>query len=260
MQSVRSRSVAITALPVMMLVSSASAQLVTTTGVANFPVVSEGSYTELPGGAWQSTSDNSDGSLTFRMTGDVRLELDPNELPPSFQRSVTFQSTQQFTVNGTLPVQITPERIRDFKVVNAGGALDSDWGFTDTISILRIYETGLYNNGDPAFTNIGPQVYFEGGGSVNVIGNGFDIVSDAFTWDPYVLLPGVSYTAYWAVLFRSFAPAFDPADPQAAAFLEAGGFTNYDGIEWRLNAVTVPAPSALGVLGIGFAIGARRRR
>ena len=244
----------------MMLVSSASAQLVTTTGVANFPVVSEGSYTELPGGAWQSTSDNSDGSLTFRMTGDVRLELDPNEIATDTARNVRFQSTQQFTVHGTLPVQITPELMRDFKVVNAGGPMDPDWGFTDVIAALRIYETDLYTNGDPTFSNIGPQAYSSNWGSEDVIGNGSLIVSDAIARPAYVLLPGVSYTAYWAVLFRSFAPAFDPADPQAAAFLEAGGFTNFDGFEWRLNAVTVPAPSAIGVLGLGLAIGVRRRR
>lgn len=243
------------------IASHASADLVTTSSVQRYVSPNNiGNYSELPGATFTPTSSQSSGSLDFAMTGDLRLELDPGAFNTPF-RQVIIGGTQQFEVGGHLPMQITPDAFTNYKIVHAGGPADVPYGVAYALATLSIYETGGYTNGDPTFARIGALVSEISIGLVpQLFGNGFAI-ADQYTYtDPYVLLPGTNYTAVWGFTLNDTTDDLIEGGPAAATFLEMGGITNFDGLNFHLNAVTVPSPSTCAITALAGMMTIRRRR
>jgi hypothetical protein len=239
--------------------SAASAQLVPLSDTAQyFRISSLGSYSELPGGEFQTSSQFVGGSLVAHMTGDLRLEVDPDELPQNTRR-VGFDGVRQFQIAGDIPVQVTPEITANYKFVNAGGDANGGW-WSFVVPSIIIHETGEYVNGDPFRVGLGAQVFPYAAQSPVLDDNGFEVIDDTFVGDGFVLLPGISYTAFWGVNTVAILDGITGNDPAAATFLEAGGVTDFDGFEFRLNAIAVPTPGTAAIAGLGFVAASRRRR
>lgn len=239
--------------------STAHAQLVPTSSADRYIGVDQiGTFTELPGAAFTPTSTLSAGNLVLGMTGDIRMELDPDEHNGDF-RTMTIGATQQFTV-GTFPTQITPSLDVNYKVAIAGGPWEADYPRASSVVGLRIHVTGAYVNGDETFAGIGSIVYEDAFGGSSVNGNGLRIVDGFVPGTSYVLLPGESYTAVWYMTMYGDTGELTSDDPAAAGFFEVGGISSFDGLSFNLNAVTVPTPGSLALLGISGLVAARRRR
>jgi hypothetical protein len=238
----------------------ATAQITTTSAVGKFYGQGNlGSFTELS--PLNPTSSNAGGNLVLRQSGDVRMELDPDELVTDF-RWVRIGGTQQFSTSGVLPVEIDPLMTMDIKLVVAGGPDGLSHPSTSAVASLDVYLTGTYVNGSSDFGGLGEKVFEMGFGTQpQFFGNGYREYSvQGSTTTPYVLLPGESYTAVWDFDFYGDTGGMPAGSPAAAAFLEAGGITSYEGLMIDLRARTVPTPGALSLVGLAGLACARRRR
>lgn len=239
---------------------AASAQISTTSAVGKFYGQGNlGSFTELS--PLNPTSTNAGGNLVLRQAGDVRMELDPDELVTDF-RWAQIGGTQRFSTSGVLPVEIDPLMTMDIKLVIAGGPDGVNYPSVQAVAFLDVYLTGTYINGSSDFTGLGDRVFEMGFGTLpQVIGNGYrEYYNQGFTLTPYILLPGESYTAVWGFNFYGDTGGLPSGSPPAAGFLEAGGLTSYEGLTIDLRARTVPTPGALSLIGLAGLAVARRRR
>lgn len=217
-----------------------------------------GSFMEFPGGEVTPSSAAVGGNMLFTLTGDIRLNLDPDEIADTI-RDLEIGGVQQFTV-GDFPTLISPEIDAHFKAVHAGGPVSSGDPYTLASASFRVHLTGSYIHGSNDFTTLG-DIVAEVNAGVFLQGNGFSVVDAEFTDpDAYVLLPGESYTAIWHFGIRSYIEGLAADDPASAFFLEAGGVTNFDGVVFNLNAVTVPTPGTVALGGLACLTIARRRR
>jgi len=240
--------------------TSASAAIITTSAAAGFYGLNEiGTYSELPGGQFSAWSMNTGNELSLSMTGDMRMELDHGGENTPLRR-FEYVATQSFQIDGQIPTELVVSSDVNMKVVHAGGPGEEEYGNARARARLRIYETDAYTNGDPEFNGLGAEVVNFALSTAHVYGNGYTIMDDQSASAPYVLLPGVSYTALWELVLIDHTEKSLLGSPQAATFLEAGGVTGFRGMHFTLSTVPVPTPSGIALIAMGALAGSRRRR
>lgn len=236
------------------LAPAAQAQLTATSGVGRSLYNDVELFTELPGGEFQAGSFMGKDNVAFRLEGDGMLELDL-DFNGSPYRAISISGWQQFDV-GPWPTEITPQITTNFKIVNAGGPDDAPSWETVVYSQLTVWESGTFDvdrmEGDLGNWAFNRRI------ENSLVGNGFSVFDRSLLAEPYVLMPGVNYTMAFEYTVVSFIDGLDGFDPAASVWLEAGGVSEFGGLEISLNPRTVPAPAGvLALLGL-LAVGRRR--
>ena len=196
-------------------------------GVGEFTVISTPSPTSTDEG--------------FIVNGDLVITADESEVA-----RYTWLFQRGFTV-GPLPVQISPEFRREFKIAVGGGSPQAPDAAIDMLN-FTVYDL-----------DASVLVVSDWDSYYNQFGNGWSVFSENVVYPSYVLSPGVSYhLGISAVCFLSSQPE---GSPIATGTFEFGGITTFAGFEADLNPQIVPEPGMLVLLAVG-GLGAllRRRR
>ena len=232
--------------------ADASAQLNLTSGpTARVGTVVGTTFTEAPGGEFNATIFPLSDVIFLRLTGDGSFPVAANP----FSQGAFLSGYAQYTV-GPLPVRITPHYSMDFKVVNGGGTAGAP---TNLITAGGgVHESGTF---DPATGSgsLGPNIS-SGGTSDTLEGNGLTVLQDVGSLPSYILAVGVNYTFFTLISSEVDATGLTAGSPTSAVTIEAGGISNWLGVQLQVDYTVVPEPSsAVALLLLSVAVPTLRR-